>query len=159
MKNVNSFLSHHLQLALLVLLIVLGAMSTECNAQRCGQPKGTNACPLTCGAVTNYEAMTIGSDIAYVINADVDCGDICGMVNTNIILTSCYPTLSIEAMTPESFSKLRELAGGREILVPGCGEKFEALKDLQVTRASAQTRMAAGISLSITDSAPLSFAW
>jgi hypothetical protein len=84
----------------------------------------------------------------------------CGVINLQIGVSRCPQGNSTEAMTRDLYDNLRQLAGGRGILVPGCGPKFEVLTEPKVITASMQ----AGTKLSEKRSpeiilSPMIFEW
>lgn len=132
--------------------------TTSIRAQyaQCGQTLGTLLCPPTCGGTTIYtNAAFNGQGPSYLMTVQVYCGKICSYMQGNIVVTSCLADdLSIASMTPEVNGALRELAGGRDILVDGCGGKFKKMQDVSVTLASIHESGSANSSPSIAYNPP-----
>jgi hypothetical protein len=162
MKKSVAVTVRHLQLPLLVLLVVCGTAFTQCSAQNnhCGNPKTGNACPGGCSGSSQLKPASFADDgIAYVASSQVYCGTNCGYVNATVVITyPCMPASS-KTMTSELVSKLRQIAGDREVLLPGCGNTFKTLEDPPVTTESAQVRSVGGFPLSNTNSELRGFPW
>jgi hypothetical protein len=138
MKSLTSVMSFRLRVGILTSVIALVAMCTHCDAQpACGMQTGT-VCPFFCGYPNpgNYQGAQYGGFNlnSYVITAIVFCGDTCGYQEVNVTNTSCYPGGdSKKALNEQVFRELRQLAGERDILVPGCNGSFQSVKPVFAT--------------------------
>jgi hypothetical protein len=129
MKSLTSVMSFRLRIGILTSFIALVAMCTHCDAQ-CGYQTGT-LCPSWCinPPPPPYPAASYGGNLtAYVLTGNIFCGDICGYVQTSWTQTSCTH-IPAKALNERAFRELRQLAGERDILVPGCNGSFQTLKE------------------------------
>jgi hypothetical protein len=128
-------------LCVLTLTVLVGATALQAKAQSyCGTSSGKDFCPLGCTSGPMHWSGAVQGGNIYTVTATIDCAGsqkFCGYITGLIVQGSrCTAGSAIQAMTPEVYKSLRQVAATRDILVPGCGGSFKSLNEPPVVQAS-----------------------